>query len=129
VTDHKTGKVRVDEGALLWGGRALQPVLYALVTERLFQKPVESGRLYYCTADGEFAQRRVALDADSRAGAQTTFEVIGRAIEQGFLPAVPLKDACETCDYRVVCGPHESVRVSRKRRERLKDLTALRDLP
>jgi CRISPR/Cas system-associated exonuclease Cas4 (RecB family) len=129
VTDNKTGKARVPEGALVWGGRALQPVFYALVAETLFKKPVESGRLYYCTADGEFTERRIALDEASRAHAKTVLDVIDRAIEQGFLPAVPMEDACETCDYRVVCGPHESVRVSRKRRERLTDLTALRDLP
>lgn len=129
VTDHKTGKVRVEEGAIVAGGTALQPVLYALVAERLFEKPVDSGRLYYCTSDGGFTERRMALDAASRTHAQTVLEVIGRAIDQGFLPAVPIRDACETCDYRVVCGPHEGVRVSRKRRERLADLTALRDLP
>jgi len=129
VTDHKTGKARVPEGALVWGGRALQPVLYALVAERLFKKPVESGRLYYCTADGGFAERRMALDTASRTRAETVLDVIGRAIDQGFLPAVPIKDACDMCDYRVVCGPHESIRVSRKRRERLAELTALRDLP
>lgn len=129
VTDHKTGKVRVEEGSIVWGGRALQPVLYALAAERLFEKPVDSGRLYYCTSDGEFTERRMALDTASRTHAQTVLDVIGRAIDQGFMPAVPIRDACDTCDYRVVCGPHEGVRVSRKRRERLADLTALRDLP
>ncbi len=71
----------------------------------------------------------MASDTASRTQAQKVFDVIGRSIDQGFLPAVPVKDACETCDYRMVCGPHEGVRVSRKRRERLADLTALRDLP
>jgi RecB family exonuclease len=128
VTDHKTGKARVPEGALVWGGRTLQPLLYALVAERLFKNPVESGRLYYCTTDGEFAERRMALDTASQTHAQTVLDVIGSAIDQGFLPAVPIKDACDTCNYRMVCGPHENVRVSRKRRERLADLTALRAL-
>jgi RecB family exonuclease len=129
VTDHKTGKVRVEEGAIVGGGRVLQPVLYALVAERLFNKPVESGRLFYCTADGEFTERWIALDTASRTHAQTVLEVIGRAIDQGFLPAAPIRDACNRCDYRVVCGPHETVRISRKRRERLAELAALRDLP
>jgi CRISPR/Cas system-associated exonuclease Cas4 (RecB family) len=129
VTDHKTGKARVPEGALVWGGRTLQPVLYALVAERLFEKPVESGRLYYCTADGDFAERRMALDTASRTDARAVLDVIARAIDQGFLPAMPIRDACNACDYRVVCGPHESVRTSRKRRERLADLAALRELP
>lgn len=129
VTDHKTGRARVPEGTVVWGGRALQPALYALVAEAVFKKPVESGRLYYCTADGEFTERSIALDETSRARTQTVLEVVGRAIEQGFLPAMPMKDACDTCDYRVVCGPHEDARVSRKRSERLTDLAALRELP
>jgi len=128
VTDHKTGKVRVPENAVVWGGKALQPVLYALVAEALFKKPVASGRLYYCTADGEFTERSIPLNDGSRANAQTVLDAIGRALELGFLPAMPMKDACDTCDYRIVCGPHESVRVSRKRDERLADLTALRAL-
>jgi ATP-dependent helicase/nuclease subunit B len=129
VTDHKTGKARVPEDAVVSGGQTLQPVLYALVAEALFKKPVASGRLYYCTATGEFTERVIPLDEGSRASAQTVLEVIGRAIDQGFLPASPLKDACDTCDYRIVCGPHEGVRVSRKRDERLADLAALRGLP
>jgi hypothetical protein len=129
VTDYKTGKARVPEGTTVWGGRALQPALYALAVEALFDRPVESGRLYYCTADGGFIERPVALDETTRARTQTVLEVIGRAIEQGFLPAMPMRDACDTCDYRVVCGPHESVRVSRKRSERLADLETLRGLP
>jgi RecB family exonuclease len=128
VTDHKTGKARVPEDTVVWGGQTLQPVLYALVAEALFKKPVASGRLYYCTAAGEFTERLIPLNAGSRASAQTVLEVIGRAIEQGFLPASPVKDACDTCDYRIVCGPHEGVRVSRKRRDRLADLAALRGL-
>jgi ATP-dependent helicase/nuclease subunit B len=36
ATDHKTGKKRVDAGAVVAGGEALQPVLYALVLEKLF---------------------------------------------------------------------------------------------
>lgn len=129
VTDYKTGKARVPESAVVWGGQTLQPVLYALVAEALFKKPVESGRLYYCTTAGEFTERLFPLDDGSRTSARTVLEVIDRAIEQGFLPASPVKDACDTCDYRIVCGPHEGVRVSRKRKERLTDLAALRGLP
>jgi CRISPR/Cas system-associated exonuclease Cas4 (RecB family) len=128
VTDHKTGKARVPENSVVWGGKTLQPLLYALVAEALFKKPVASGRIYYCTADGEFTERLIPLNEGTRASAQTVLGVIGRAIEQGFLPAMPLKDACDTCDYRVVCGPHENLRVSRKRSDRLADLTTLREL-
>jgi ATP-dependent helicase/nuclease subunit B len=129
VTDHKTGKVRVPEEAVVWGGQALQPVLYALVAEAIFQNPVASGRLYYCTATGDFAERSIALDGDSRESARAVLEVIDQAIVKGFLPAMPLKGACDGCDYRNVCGPHEEIRVSRKRSDRLADLTALRALP
>jgi ATP-dependent helicase/nuclease subunit B len=128
VTDHKTGKARVPEHAIVFGGKTLQPILYALAAEALFQKPVASGRLYYCTADGEFTERSIALNDGGRASAANVLDVIGRAIEQGFLPAMPVRDACETCDYRIVCGPHESIRVSRKRDDRLADLVALRAL-
>ena len=101
----------------------------ALVAEALFKNHVASGRIYYSTAAAVFTERLIQLDAGSRASAQTVLEVIGRAIEQGFLPASPVKDACDTCDYRIVCGPHEGLRVSRKRSERLADLAALRGLP
>ena len=57
VTDHKTGKPRVRSGQVVAGGQALQPVLYALAAEKLFpDAPVESGRLYYCTAAGGFTE-------------------------------------------------------------------------
>jgi ATP-dependent helicase/nuclease subunit B len=128
VTDHKTGQAQVPEGAQVWGGRSLQPLLYALVAEAVLKQPVESGRLYYCTARGEFTERSISLDEAARRQAKTALGLIGSAIEQGFLPAAPMKDACDTCNYRVICGPHEAVRVSRKRRERLADLQALRDL-
>ncbi|MHB8474749.1 MAG: PD-(D/E)XK nuclease family protein [Steroidobacteraceae bacterium] len=128
VTDNKTGKARVPEHAIVDGGKALQPVLYALAAEALFQKPVASGRLYYCTQDGEFTERSIALNDGSRESAQKVLDIIGRAIAKGSLPAVPAKDACDNCDYRIVCGPHEGIRVSRKRGERLQDLATLRAL-
>ena len=129
VTDNKTGKARVPDDVVVWGGQALQPVLYALVAEVLLEKPVVAGRLYYCTASGDYTERLIALDDASRASARTALGVIGRAIEQGFLPAMPMREACDSCQYRIVCGPHEEIRVSRKRRERLVDLMSLRELP
>jgi len=129
VTDHKTGKTRTKEGAVVSGGQALQPVLYALAAESLLSAPVESGRLYYCTADGDFVERVIPLDEVSRAYAKTAIGVVARAIEQGFLPAAPEKDACQWCNYRPVCGPHEELRTARKPPDRLADLRELRDLP
>ncbi len=116
VTDHKTGRSdRVPEGAVIAGGKALQPVLYALALERLFPEVrVAGGRLYYCTATGGFVERYVALDAPARAAARLLAETIGGALERGFLPAAPDRGACEWCDYRPVCGPREEARTARK---------------
>src|SRR5439155_8215182 len=91
VTDHKTGKARVPEGAIVWGGQALQPVLYALAAEALLDAPVESGRLYYCTSDGDFSERLIPLNEVSRSHARSAIGVVTRALEEGFLPAAPSK--------------------------------------
>jgi ATP-dependent helicase/nuclease subunit B len=129
VTDHKTGKARAPEGAIVGGGQVLQPVLYALVAEAVTGAPVESGRLYYCTADGDFTERVIPLDDVSREHARTAAGVIGSALSQGFLPAAPARDACRWCDYRIVCGPNEESRTARKPQDRLADLERLRSLP
>jgi CRISPR/Cas system-associated exonuclease Cas4 (RecB family) len=129
VTDHKTGKARVPAGAVVWGGQTLQPVLYGLVAEEVLKGPVESGRLYYCTADGDFTERVIPLDLRNRELAGRAIDLIGRALEQGFLPAAPAKDACRWCDYRAVCGSREEARTARKPKERLAELIELRGLP
>jgi CRISPR/Cas system-associated exonuclease Cas4 (RecB family) len=130
VTDHKTGKERFPKGGVVDGGRALQPVLYALAAEKLFPDArVESGRLYYCTAAGGFAERSVPLDARARKSASTVAEVIGAALAEPFLPAAPAEGACRWCDYRVVCGPYEEMRARRKWQPRLAPLERLRALP
>jgi len=128
ATDHKTGKARPKHGVVVGGGTVLQPMLYALATERLLDEPVETGRLYYCTADGGYEERIVPLDENRRVAAEVV-DIIGRALSTGFLPAMPLKGACRYCDYRSVCGPHEETRTARKPVERYQDLTRLRDLP
>ncbi len=129
VTDHKTGKERVKPGAVVDGGRALQPVLYALAAEKLFpEASVESGRLYYCTATGGFEEREVPLDATARASVETLSEVVGGALDEAFLPAAPAKGACRWCDYVEVCGPYEELRTGRKPEERLAPLAKLREL-
>src|SRR6185295_11530899 len=66
ATDHKTGKARAHDGVVIGGGEHLQPVLYALACEKLLEDPVESGRLYYCTADGNYDERVVMLDDFAR---------------------------------------------------------------
>jgi CRISPR/Cas system-associated exonuclease Cas4 (RecB family) len=129
VTDHKSGKVSAPDGVVVGGGAVLQPVLYALAAESLLHAPVESGRLYYCTAVGEYTERVVPLDARSRDAAASVVDIVGAALRDGFLPAAPAKRACEWCDYKAVCGPYEEARVERKPRERLASLARLRELP
>ena len=130
VTDHKTGKVRVEPGQIVAGGEALQPVLYGLAIEKLFPElQVESGRLYYCTAAGGFEERSVPLDASARRSAQTVADVIGQALGEPFLPAAPAQGACRWCDYRSVCGPYEELRTARKWKPALAPLAKLRELP
>ncbi len=130
ATDYKTGKVRAQEGMILGGGQTLQPVLYALVLEKLYPgAKVAGGRLYYCTATGEFTGVEVPLDEAARQGAQLVADTVGQAITAGFLPAAPAKRACEYCDYLRVCGPYEELRTARKRKDELIPLETLRRQP
>jgi ATP-dependent helicase/nuclease subunit B len=129
VTDHKTGKVRVKKGAVVEGGQALQPLLYALAARQLLGSPVECGRLYYCTMAGGFEERTVPLTPETEQVADEVARAIRLALERGFLPAAPAERACEFCDYRPVCGQDEERRVSRKGKRALKELVELRKLP
>jgi len=129
ATDHKTGKARAKDGVVIGGGQHLQPVLYALACEQLLDGEVESGRLYYCTADGDYKSIEVALDDFARGYAGIMTETVGSALAEGFLPAAPARDACVWCDYLAVCGPHEERRVKVKPQDRLVELKSLRELP
>lgn len=127
ATDHKTGKPRAQRGDVIKKGEILQPVLYALTIEKLFPgRKVESGRLYYCTAAGDFSKIDMPLDESARDAAKLVATTIGEAISTGFLPAAPAKGACRYCDYRSVCGPYEEIRTKRKSKDRLKGLLELR---
>jgi len=117
VTDHKTGKTVVKKGSVIQGGESLQPVLYALAAEKLFpDRSVLSGRLFYCTAAGQYQEREVMLDDEARGAAGIVSDALRAAIDAGFLPALPRQRACEYCDYQVVCGTSEDARTSRKPR-------------
>ena len=131
VTDHKTGKADGSAGQIIGGGAALQPLLYALAAEKLFagQAAISAGRLYFCTARGGFSELEVALDDQARAAASQVAGTIGGAVEGGFLPAYPAKDQCAWCDYRVVCGPHEERRITRKPPAEVEPLVRLREAP
>jgi len=131
ATDHKTGEMPEERLGILNGGRTLQPVLYALSLETMFPEArVRSGRLYFCTSRGGFAEHEVTLDGTARAAARDLVTTIDRAVEQAFLPAAPRVKACETCAYQVVCGPYEEERVAQHKDQRaLTPLFHVRALP
>jgi ATP-dependent helicase/nuclease subunit B len=131
ITDHKTGKADARRSQLIDGGKSLQPLFYALAAEKLFagQAKVTSGRLYFCTSVGGFAERVVPLDESGRAAAAQIAEAIGDAVARPFLPASPDKRQCDLCDFRAVCGPYEERRAARKPQGNLERLLALRALP
>jgi hypothetical protein len=55
-------------------------------------------------------------------------DIIQKSIESAFLPAAPQEGACNLCDYRLVCGPNEEIRV-KKWKPPIEDLDDLRRLP
>ena len=129
VTDHKTGKARAERDTVVGGGKHLQPLLYALACQKLLNGKVDSGRLYYCTADGGYEERNVRLDDENTQILNSVLSTIRQGLVDGFLPAAPDKDACTWCDFLAVCGDFEEQRVEKKPRDRLIQIKALRNLP
>jgi CRISPR/Cas system-associated exonuclease Cas4 (RecB family) len=128
ITDHKTGKNRSNPDLVVGGGEMLQPVLYSLAIQQGLGKKVFEGRLFYATTVGGFADKKIPINDYTRGQGLQVLEIIDRAVETGFLPAVPKERACTWCDFRPVCGPREEERTGRKARERLADLEALRGM-
>jgi RecB family exonuclease len=127
ATDHKTGVATVDAGSVIAGGKSLQPVLYALVLEKLFPgAAIAGGRLYYCTTRGNFQGVDVPLDDDARAAARLLADTLADHFRNHFFPAAPAKDECKYCDYRPVCGPYEEMRAKKKQTGPLVPLGKLR---
>jgi len=128
ITDYKTGKNRNEAGSIVGHGEVLQPVLYSLALEHLLGSPVKEARLSYCTAAGGYSELRVTMNEAARNDALRVLRTIDQAIEQGFLPAAPRAEACKWCDFVLVCGPHEEMRVSRKNQAPLAELISLREM-
>jgi ATP-dependent helicase/nuclease subunit B len=129
VTDHKTGKVRAARDFVIGGGKTLQPVLYALAAERVLDKPISAGRLYYCTATGGYEERVVEINNEARQSARDFVAILKESLEAGFLPAAPDDRECQWCDYQRVCGPYEERRSKIKPQARLESLKKLRAMP
>ncbi|HZJ46644.1 MAG TPA: PD-(D/E)XK nuclease family protein [Pyrinomonadaceae bacterium] len=129
VTDHKTGKARAAKGTVVGGGKYLQPLLYALACNKLLSMRVESGRLYYCTADGGYEERVVSLNDENIQVITTVLIAVRQALADGFLPAAPEDGACAWCDFLAVCGGLEEIRTRRKPADKLVQLKVVRGLP
>ena len=129
ITDHKTGRNRTTPRTVIGGGGTLQPVIYGLAIEKILERPVREGRLFYATTAGGFAEHPVPLSEANRRAGLEALEIIDRAIELGFLPAAPAERACTWCDFRSICGPDEPRHVARKAADPLGDLMALRGMP
>jgi CRISPR/Cas system-associated exonuclease Cas4 (RecB family) len=129
VIDHKTGKAPERPAAFVGGGTVLQPLLYALAAESVLGGQVECAQLFYCTQRGNYQRVEIPVNSSTRDRIARVLDVISTAIGEGFLPAAPQKDACGYCDYRCVCGPHEELRIQRKKGDRLDTLQDLRNMP
>ena len=108
------------------GGEALQPLLYGLALEAATGQTVLEGRLWFCTAAGEFAERPVPLTETTRRIGLEVLEIVDRGIEHAALAPYPKKGACEWCDFTVVCGAGEEKRTGRKVAGRFPDVDVLR---
>jgi ATP-dependent helicase/nuclease subunit B len=134
VTDHKSGMPEDKLGPFVSGGRALQPLLYALAVEQLFPAArVTVGRLSYCTARADFQTHEVSVNDAARAVFRELVSAVDSLLSGGFLPAAPRKDACKNCAYLSICGPYEEKervpQVKAKDMAKLAPLFALRNLP
>jgi CRISPR-associated protein Cas4 len=130
VSDYKTGKAPETIPRWVGGGQHLQPLLYALAAEHELKAHIDSGRLVYATQRGGYTTVQIPLDDRARQFVAKLLADIDYMILSGFLPPVPAKDACEICDYRVVCGPYEERRLLKKdkRDERLDALVEIRGM-
>ena len=127
VTDHKTGSVRVPDGAIVAGGESLQALLYGLsLTHLLPDAPRVDARLYYATSTGGFTERGFGLDAGAREIARRVAETIDGAIGRGQLPSAPKQGGCRFCDFQAICGHGEEGRTGNK--PDIPSLTWLRSL-
>lgn len=141
ITDYKTGRASIentDDQNVLFGGRALQPLLYALAYEALSGSPAATGRLYYATIRGAYLETVVdAASEESRTVFESFVAGLDRAVQGGRFPALPNPGVtyrvCDYCDYLPVCGPRPAGYARTKARPgfaaALDDVAGIRSLP
>jgi len=129
ITDHKTGKAPEKKlrPEYTGGGSWLQPLLYAAAVTADTGEPVREARLFYSTIRENFAEVRIGTGGEGQDEAAKVIAHITDDLRNSRLPAAPRQDACENCDYVVVCGPYEEDRVQRKAKR--PDLIELRRIP
>jgi len=129
ATDYKTGRAWAEPDNVIGGGRHLQPLLYALVLEKVFPGAViRGGRLFYNTKVGGFQAVFTELNAASREVFALVARTLRSAIETGFFPAAPEEGECKYCNFRAVCGPDEERRIVKTRKALRAELNELRTL-
>ena len=127
VTDHKTGRARWPERMIVAGGEALQPLLYGLALEAATGQPVLEGRLWFCTAAGEFAERSVPLTETTRRIGLEVLEIVDRGVEHARARAVSEGTArASGATSGWSAAPARSDAPARKIAGRFPDLDALR---
>ena len=141
ITDYKTGRASIEttrQQRILFGGRALQPLLYALAYEALSGTPTASGRLYYATIRGTYLETVVdTASEESRAVFEAFVDGLDRATRNGRFPALPNPGVsyrvCDYCDYLPVCGPRPANHARTKARAgfaaALDEVVQIRSLP
>jgi RecB family exonuclease len=129
VTDYKTGKDRAAGSIVVGQGELLQPVLYSLAIERIRKQSVSEARLWYCTSTGGYSERVVSMNDSTRRCGTEVLKLIDHAVQAGFLPPAPREGACNWCEFRAICGPHEELRSTRKDQKPLAALFYLREMP
>ena len=139
VTDYKSGRISVrpsEDRHTLFGGEALQPVLYAFAQEALTGKPTQVGRLYYTTLRGQYHQTLVSTGTPEARGLLLRFtDFLERAVAEGRFPAAPNSNPrfseCGYCDYLSICGPGPAAHGERKNPEgrALAEVREVRALP
>ena len=141
ITDYKTGRASIEttrQQRIIFGGRALQPLLYALAYEALSGAPTASGRLYYATIRGTYLETVVdTASEESRAVFEAFVDGLDRATRNGRFPALPNPGVsyrvCDYCDYLPVCGPRPAAHARTKARAgfaaALDEVVQIRSLP
>lgn len=115
ATDYKTGKPAAEAGDVVQGGELLQPVIYALVLEKVLpSERISGGRLWYGTFRGEYAHVDVPLETEARQASRLLYEALMQSFERGCFPKAPTEGACTYCEYRGFCDEASAPRAKNK---------------